>query len=158
MCIRDSLINNASVFKKDGLEEMEIIKTLNINLIAPYLLSLYVGNHMKEKGSGKIINLTDSVASSEPWKGFSSYSVSKSGLEMVTKSLDKELGNKVQVNSIAPGPILKPSNNNVKIYKNSFKEENALKSIISALKIFLNSKRISGKSISVDNCESIISD
>ena len=154
----DLLINNASIFKKDGLEEMEIIKTLNINLIAPYLLSLYVGKHMKEKGSGKIINLTDSVASSEPWKGFSSYSVSKSGLEMVTKSLDKELGNKVQVNSIAPGPILKPSNNNVKIYKNSFKEENALKSIISALKIFLNSKRISGKSISVDNCESIISD
>ena len=154
----DLLINNASVFKKDNLKESEIKKTLNINLIAPYLLSLYIGNHMKKKGSGKIINLTDSVASTEPWRGFSSYSISKSGLEMVTKSLSKELGRKVQVNSIAPGPILKPSDKRIKVYKNSFKEANALKSIISALKIFLNSKKISGKSISVDNCESIISD
>ena len=60
---------------------------------------------------------------------------------MVTKSLSKELGRKVQVNSIAPGPILKPSDKRIKVYRNSFKEENALKSIISALKIFLNTKK-----------------
>ena len=59
----DVLVNNASVFKKDNLKESELKKILNINLIAPYLLSLYIGKHMKKKGSGKIINLTDSVAS-----------------------------------------------------------------------------------------------
>ena len=43
-----------------------------------------------------------------PLRRYTTYSVAKAGLIMLTKSLARELGPHVRVNAIAPGPVMWP--------------------------------------------------
>lgn len=107
----DILINNASIFEKTPFSEItdnDWNNHLNINLKAPFLLSQRVAKGMLQKKSGKIINIADYMAV-KPSLGFLPYSVSKAGLIALTKALAKELAPHVQVNAIAPGPTLPPT-------------------------------------------------
>ena len=60
---------------------------------------------MLRRKSGKIINLVDWVAE-RPYPDFLPYAISKAGLTAATRGLAKALAPHVQVNGIAPGPIL----------------------------------------------------
>ena len=44
----------------------------------------------------------------DPKKGYTVYSIAKSGLENLTKSLAKDLGPDIRVNAVAPGAIIWP--------------------------------------------------
>lgn len=105
------LINSAAVYKKtpfDTLTERDWDFHMDANLKGPFLFSLEVGRHMKRKEiAGKIINFAD-WAAIRPYGDYLPYCVSKAGIICLTKSLAKALGPKVQVNAIAPGPILLP--------------------------------------------------
>ena len=103
----DVLINNAGTNPYAGnivdSEEWAWDKTMEVNLKAPYLLSIAVAREMRERRSGSIINVA-SVAGlqASPHQGI--YSVTKSALIMLTKVLARDLGPYgVRANAILPG-------------------------------------------------------
>ncbi|MBI4484209.1 MAG: SDR family oxidoreductase [Acidobacteria bacterium] len=106
----DVLVNNAAVFYRtpfDDLGEKDLDAFLTVNLKAPFLCALHAGRKMLPRGAGKIINLAD-IGGFHPWRDYLPYCISKAGVIALTLGLAKELAPAVQVNAIAPGPILMP--------------------------------------------------
>ncbi len=108
----DILVNNASAFYATPLENItsEVWEEiLQVNLSSPFLLSLLLGRKMREKarGDGKIIFLGD-WSGRRPSRNYLAYCVSKAGVHALTRSLAKALAPEVQVNEVAPGPVLLP--------------------------------------------------
>ncbi|OGT38310.1 MAG: pteridine reductase [Gammaproteobacteria bacterium RIFCSPHIGHO2_12_FULL_37_14] len=109
----DVLINNASRFYRTAfgkITEYAWDDLMNSNLKAPFFLSQAAAQFLAEN-QGSIINITDAHIES-PSRDYSVYSISKSGLVMLTKVLAKELGPAIRVNAIAPGVILWPEGEN----------------------------------------------
>jgi NAD(P)-dependent dehydrogenase (short-subunit alcohol dehydrogenase family) len=107
----DVLVNNASVFYRTPLAELDERQwdeNLTVNLKAPYLLSLQLGRVMQARGAGKIVNIAD-IAGERPYREYLPYCVSKAGLAALTRGLARALAPEVQVNCVAPGPILPPA-------------------------------------------------
>lgn len=110
----DILINMASVWKAESLEELtpeSWERNMGANARAAYLASIEAARWMKRSGGGRIVNFSDwTVASGRPrYKGFLPYYASKSAVHGLTESLALELAPDILVNTIAPGPILAPS-------------------------------------------------
>jgi NAD(P)-dependent dehydrogenase (short-subunit alcohol dehydrogenase family) len=80
-------------------------RVLAVNLTGTLLACRSVGPHMIERSSGSIITMA-SIAAKRPDAGPISYSVSKAGVWMLTKSLARSLApTGVRVNAIGPGFI-----------------------------------------------------
>ena len=106
----DILVNNAAVFFKTPfrrLTEEDWDNTLDANLKGPFLCALEAGKIMVRQGGGKIVNIAD-WCGIKPYQDYLPYCVSKAGVIALTKALAVELAPKVQVNCVAPGPILMP--------------------------------------------------
>jgi NAD(P)-dependent dehydrogenase (short-subunit alcohol dehydrogenase family) len=107
----DVLVAGAAVYKKtpfDTLTEADWDFHIDANLKGPFLWALEIGRHMKRrKQAGKIILFADWSAI-RPYADYLPYCVSKAGVICLAKSLAKALAPRVQVNAIAPGPILLP--------------------------------------------------
>jgi pteridine reductase len=106
----DVLVNNASNYLRvpfDELTEDVWDASLDVNLKAPFLLSWQLGRAMKARGGGHIINLAD-WAGERPYNDYLPYCVAKAGVICLTKALAKALAPEVQVNAVAPGPVLPP--------------------------------------------------
>lgn len=102
------LVNSAAVFYKTPLgrvREKEWEEFFRVNLKAPFFLAQAVGLRMLRQKEGKIINLADWTAF-HPYTQYLPYCVSKAALVALTQGLAKVLAPYVQVNAIAPGPIL----------------------------------------------------
>lgn len=101
-----AIINNAGIWEKDNLEDMDIKvwdKIMELNVTAPLLLSMSLGKSIIEGGS--IINIASTDGMIGAFGGLS-YSASKATLINVTKSLGIHFGPKnIRVNAIAPGWI-----------------------------------------------------
>jgi NAD(P)-dependent dehydrogenase (short-subunit alcohol dehydrogenase family) len=107
----DVLVNNASVFLPTPLSTLTLQAwqtLLRTNLTAPFVLALFLGRTMRAHGSGKIVQLGD-WSGLRPLPGYLPYCVSKGGLHTLTQVLAKALAPQVQVNSVAPGPVLPPA-------------------------------------------------
>lgn len=107
----DILINNASAFYPtpwDRVTDLQWDDLLKTNLTGPWWFAQAVGPIMKRQKAGKIINMAD-VSVFSPWPDYLPYCVAKGGLVTLTKGLAKVLAPHVQVNAVAPGPILLPS-------------------------------------------------
>ena len=106
----DVLVNNAAVYFKTPfaqLTEADWDLTFGINLKGTFLCARAVAPGMLERGEGKIINFAD-WAGMRPYRDYLPYCVSKAGVVALTQALAQELAPAVQVNCIAPGPILLP--------------------------------------------------
>src|SRR2546428_530981 len=107
----DVLVNNASNYLRAPFDELtEAIwdASLDVNLKAPFLLAWHLGRAMKARGRGRIVNLAD-WAGERPYADYLPYCVSKAGVICLTKALAKALPPAVQVNAVAPGPVLPPA-------------------------------------------------
>lgn len=107
----DVLINNAATFDRvpfERLSERYWDATLDSNLKGPFLCALAASRLMRRRRGGKIINIAD-WAGIRPYRNFLPYCVSKAGVIGLTKALAIELAPTIQVNAIAPGPILPPA-------------------------------------------------
>jgi NAD(P)-dependent dehydrogenase (short-subunit alcohol dehydrogenase family) len=83
-------------------------RTIEVNLIAPYLVCRHVTPRMVAAGYGRIVNIA-SVAGKEGNPNASHYSASKAGLIGLTKSLGKELAKTgVLVNAVTPAAAKTP--------------------------------------------------
>jgi pteridine reductase len=103
----DILINSAAVFERGTLENTSPDlweKTLAVNLRAPFFLSQAFAAQTK---NGDIIFLADSRAR-RPAAEFLAYTLTKSALITLTRSLAKSLAPRIRVNAVAPGSILPP--------------------------------------------------
>jgi NAD(P)-dependent dehydrogenase (short-subunit alcohol dehydrogenase family) len=106
----DVLINNAGVFlDRDygGLNlPIQVLRdTLEVNLIGPWQLSEAVVPGMRQRGYGRIVNVSSGLgAMSEMSGGYPAYRVSKSSLNALTRIFADELrGSNVLVNAVCPG-------------------------------------------------------
>ena len=107
----DVLINSAATFTRTpfaSLSERDWDRALDANLKGPFLCALYASQLMRRHGGGKIINFAD-WAGLRPYRDYLPYCVSKAGVIGLTRALAKELAPSIQVNAIAPGPILPPA-------------------------------------------------
>jgi pteridine reductase len=106
----DILINSASLFYKTpvgSVRESDWDTLIDVNLKAPFLLSLEIGKKMSADRGGKIINIAD-WSGFRPYRDYLPYCTSKGGLITMTKALARDLAPNVCANAIAPGPVLLP--------------------------------------------------
>ena len=162
------LINNASSYYRTSINEIDESNwddLIGSNLKAALFLSKEAAPFL-ELTKGSIINITDAHITN-PKEKYIIYSIAKSGLSTLTKSLAKELGPKVRVNAIAPGPILWPDNSNEfdEDYRNKVISQTMLKKVGEADDIakaieflLLNSPFITGQILNVDGGRSFSSD
>jgi NAD(P)-dependent dehydrogenase (short-subunit alcohol dehydrogenase family) len=99
----DILVNNAGVQRRVfflELEEADWDWMLDVNLKGYYLVGQAVARRMKDRGRGKIVNVS-SEAAGFPAQRMTAYCVSKAGL---TKCMALELAaHGIRVNALAPG-------------------------------------------------------
>ena len=155
------LINNASVFEYDSLKSSSLSslnKHLDVNLKAPFLLSKFFVKNLKSQ-KGNIINILDQrVLNISPY--FISYTISKSALHTLTKSLALSLAPKIRVNAVAPGPTLRSIRQNEKEFKEQIKRtplqnQVSLNEINNAINFLLNNKSVTGQTIMVDSGQNL---
>jgi pteridine reductase len=106
----DILVNNASNYYKtpfETLTEVQWDDLVGTNLKGTFLVSKRVGDEMLKAGLGKMINLAD-WAGFRPYQDYIPYCVAKAGVIALTKALAKTLAPHIQVNAIAPGPVMLP--------------------------------------------------
>jgi len=102
----DALVNNAGIScitsALDTSAEM-YRRVIDVNLVAPFLLSKAFGGLMVAAGSGSVVNVA-SVAGLQGVADRSAYNASKHGLIGLTRTLAVEWGAKgVRVNAVCPG-------------------------------------------------------
>jgi pteridine reductase len=105
----DALVNNASSFYASPVGEITSAvwdDLMGTNLRAPLFLAQAAAPALR-KTQGAIVNIVD-IHAERPLKNYVVYSVAKSGLLALTRSLARELAPDVRVNAVAPGPILWP--------------------------------------------------
>ena len=102
------LVNNAGINILNPIEainEKDTEEMIRVNLIAPLKLIQYAVKGMKNKKSGKIVNIS-SIWGVRSKEHRSLYSLTKFGLNGVTRSLARELGpDNILINSVAPGYV-----------------------------------------------------
>ena len=103
------LINNASVFGHDTAETVTRESWdvhMQVNLRAPFVLCQDFSAGLPDGIEGNIINMIDQrVWNLTPY--FTSYTVSKSALWTLTRTLALAFAPRIRVNAIGPGPTLK---------------------------------------------------
>ena len=103
----DILINNASIFTKDPLESAtpeRVQREMQVNLFAPMELCR---TFAAQAGEGAIINLLDRRIRCHDTTCVP-YTLSKKGLEELTRLAALEYAPRIRVNAVAPGPVLPP--------------------------------------------------
>ena len=102
----DVLINNAALAIDTCFEDKtkdNFMKTLEVNLIAPFLLSKKIGHRMKEKKDGVIINISSTNGIDTYYPESLDYDASKAGLINLSHNLANYLAPYVRVNTVCPG-------------------------------------------------------
>ena len=105
-----ALINNAAIFEPIKFADTSLPdwqRHMEINLTMPFLLSQAFARKLG-KQSGRIINIVDWRAL-RPGKDHFPYTISKAALASMTESLAYILAPNIQVNALALGAILPPS-------------------------------------------------
>lgn len=102
----DVLVNNAGIVIDKEFDDRTIEdwkQTLNVNLIAPFVLTKLVGKEMLKQKSGAIINISSTNGLNTYYPTSVDYDASKSGLISLTYDSAVQFAPFVRVNAIAPG-------------------------------------------------------
>ncbi len=104
-----ALVNSAAIFETLSFQDTKLEdweRHIAINLTAPFLLSQAFAKHTSH---GRIVNILDWRAQ-RPGADHFPYTVTKSALAAMTKSLAIALAPNITVNGLALGAILPPAN------------------------------------------------
>ncbi|MEE8423407.1 MAG: SDR family oxidoreductase [Thermodesulfobacteriota bacterium] len=157
----DILINNAAIFEEGSFftttsENWD--RHFNINLKAPFLLSQKFAEQVSENGAGKIIHITD-FRGVKPGVEHFAYTIAKSALITMTKSMAKVLAPRITVNALALGAILSPEGTGEdyfeqKIKKIPLKRSGEPSDVVSAIQFLLEGADfITGATLIIDGGE-----
>jgi glucose 1-dehydrogenase len=110
----DVLVNNAGIQKPAPSHEIETSdfdRVLAVNLRGPFLCSREAIRHFLSRGGPGVILNNSSVHEIIPKPKYLPYSISKGGMENLTKSLALEYAaDGIRVNSVGPGAVVTPIN------------------------------------------------
>ena len=157
----DCLINNASLFENDKLENFSSKsweKHISTNLKAPALLSKEFSKNVRGKNNN-IINIIDQrVFKLTPY--FFSYTISKTGLYTLTKTSAMSLAPNIRVNGIAPGPTIKNKRQSQKHFRKQYlatplKRQVDVEHICNAVDFFIKNGSITGQVIAIDSGQNL---
>jgi len=105
----DILVNNAGIIKRIAILDMPVAdfkQVIDVDLVAPLIVSKRVAPKMIEKRSGKIINMC-SMMSVYGRNTVSAYASAKGGLKLLTQNMTCEWAKyNIQINGIGPGYIV----------------------------------------------------
>ena len=99
----DILVNNASVFGRDG--EMDLAELQAVNVEAPQHLARMVA---AQATGGCVVQMLDSRIARAIADDFQAYAATKRELAESVTQLAREWAPRVRVNGVAPGPVLVP--------------------------------------------------
>ena len=105
----DILVNNASLFEPVPFSEItseQWDEMMAVNVRAPFLLSRDA-LPLLQNASGLVVHMCD-IGGDRPMPGYAHYSVSKSALIGLVKSMAVELGPHVRCVGISPGHVVWP--------------------------------------------------
>ena len=157
----DCLVNNASLFENDKLENFTTKSWENhirTNLRAPALLIKAFAKNVKGKNNN-IINIIDQrVFKLTPY--FFSYTLSKTGLYTLTKTSAMSLSPNIRVNGIAPGPTIKNKRQSQQHFKKQYlatplRKQVDVEEICNAVDFFIKNRSITGQVLAVDSGQSL---
>jgi NAD(P)-dependent dehydrogenase (short-subunit alcohol dehydrogenase family) len=155
-----ALVNNASIFRDDRIDNATRASWdmhIETNLRAPLVLSQAFAKQLPAGMDGAIVNMLDQAV----WKltpQFLSYTVSKSALWTLTRTLAQALAPRIRVNGIGPGPTLKAAKQSAENFAKQV-EATLLKraptpaDIAEAVRYLLSAKAVTGQMIAVDSGE-----
>lgn len=156
----DILVNNASVFTKNSLADAlpdRVRQEFEVNLFAPMELTR---TFSAQAGQGAVINLLDrrircNDTSCVP------YSITKKGLEELTKLAALEYAPRIRVNAVAPGPVLPPPGSSVESVRElagniPLDQLPSPESISDAVLFLLQADSITGQVIYVDGGQHLL--
>ena len=139
----DVLVNNAGIAIDKDFEERTIDdwqKTLNTNLIGPFVVSKCVGEVMLNQKKGKIINISSTNGINSFFPTSIDYDASKAGVINLTHNLAIQYAPYINVNCVAPGWVNTEMNKELpkelieeeteKIYKKRFAEPSEIGKVV----------------------------
>ena len=142
----DVLVNNDGIAIDKEFEDRTVEdwkRTLSVNLIAPFIVSKYVGNEMLKNKSGKIINISSTNGINAFFPTSIDYDASKAGLINLTHNLAIQFAPYINVNCVAPGWVNTDMNKELpkdlieeetnRIYKKRFAEPSEIAKVVTFL-------------------------
>lgn len=105
----DVLVNNAAyqfVTTNHPMPASELMKSYNINVIAPYLLITELSSMLTEK-TASVVNI-GSIHSRLTKPGFVSYATTKAALAALTRGLALDYEDRLRINCIEPASVETP--------------------------------------------------
>jgi NAD(P)-dependent dehydrogenase (short-subunit alcohol dehydrogenase family) len=151
------LVNSASTFEMDDIRSMTRASWdhhIETNLRAPLVLSQAFAAQLPKGQTGAIVNMLDERV----WKltpYFLSYTVAKSGLWTLTRTLALALAPRIRVNGIGPGPTLPSPRQSETQFKAQWdsmplKRGTTPAEICRAVRFILESPALTGQMIALD--------
>lgn len=156
----DILINNASIFTKDSLTDStpdRVRREFNVNLFAPMELTRVFA---AQAGQGAVVNLLDRRIRCNDTTCVP-YSISKKGLEELTKLAALEYAPDIRVNAVAPGPVLPPPGSSAESARElagniPLEELPTMENIAEATLFLLRADSVTGQVIYVDGGQHLL--
>lgn len=151
------LVNSASVFEMDrslSATRQSWDRHMEINLRAPFVLAQAFARALPDDRAGLIVNMLDERVW-KPTPYFTSYTVAKSGLWTLTRTMALDLAPRIRVNGIGPGFTL-PS---AKQSQEQFDRQSArmplgrganAEEIVRALRFLVQATSVTGQMIAMD--------
>ncbi|MBM4427330.1 MAG: SDR family oxidoreductase [Chloroflexi bacterium] len=155
------VVNSAAIMPVGNPRTLELHdwnSALDLNLRAPFLVAQHAAKRMIN--GGLIVNISD-IGAQKAWSRYPPYTVSKAGLESLTKMLARALAPNIRVNGIAPGLVL-PSDVVTEeqwaklVEKLPLKRAARLEELTSTLEFLIKNEYITGQTIVVDGGYSLI--
>lgn len=142
----DYLVNNAAIaldtIYEDKTKE-NFIKTINVNLIGPFILTRLVADKMYENKFGRIVNISSTNGLDTYYSESLDYDASKAGLISLTHNLSKHYAPYININAVCPGWVNTEMNKNLdskfiekeceKVYLKRFAEPKEIAYLVSFL-------------------------
>jgi NAD(P)-dependent dehydrogenase (short-subunit alcohol dehydrogenase family) len=155
------LINSAAIMPRADARTISadaFDAAIDLNLRAPFLLAQQA--YLRMETGGLIVNISD-IAAQKAWTGFPAYTISKAGLDSLTKVLARSFAPRVRVNAIAPGLVLPSDNVSPEEWERLVKRlpvprAAAFEEITSTLEFLLKNEYITGQTIVVDGGYSLL--
>jgi pteridine reductase len=152
----DLLVNNASVFPAERLEETDEAlwdHTIAVNLRAPFFLIRHLASTLRER-RGVVINMAD-LAGIQTWAAYAAHGISKAGVVHLTRVAARSLAPEVRVNGIAPGTVLPPesmSDDEIRTLaaRAPLKKNGSPDDVVRALRYLLAADFVTGETLVVD--------
>jgi NAD(P)-dependent dehydrogenase (short-subunit alcohol dehydrogenase family) len=151
------LVNNAAVFGDDTVTTVardSWDRHLAVNLRAPFVLIQEMAARLPADASGVVVNMLDErVWSLTPY--FMSYTLSKSGLWTLTRTLALALAPRIRVNAIGPGPTLPSPRQSPQQFRRQYQQMplgrgTSPQEIAAALRFILAAPAMTGQMIALD--------